>query len=96
MIATLLYRKRARKDNDDSFYQSAEEFEHLAVQILDKLYHANFSTCMQAIIRPIPTYGNVTWLELAVAAEAKQFIAHRVVQDVLNDIWFVENIFLLR
>lgn len=89
LIATLIYRRRDRKDMDDSYHQSANEFEHLAVQILDKFYHANPHTCMQAIIRPIPAYGNVTWLELAVAAEAKEFIAQRAVQDVLNDIWSV-------
>jgi hypothetical protein len=31
----------------------------------------------------------VSWLELAVAVEAKQFIAHKAFQDVLNNIWFV-------
>lgn len=91
MIATLLYRRRARKDNDDTYSQSADEFEHLAVQILDKFYHVNPSACMEAIIRPISAYGNVTWLELAVIAEAKEFIAQRAVQDVLNDIWLVRK-----
>ena len=94
LIATLIYRRRVRKDNDDNYHQSAEEFEHLAVQILDKLYHANAHTCMQAIIRPIPAYGNVTWLELAVAAQAKEFIAQRAVQEVLNDIWSVRKVHL--
>lgn len=94
MIATSLYRKRARKDNDDSYYQSATEFERLAVQILDKFYYANPQTCTKAIIRPIPAYGNATWLELAVAAEAKEFIAQKAVQNVLNDIWLVGKFLL--
>lgn len=88
MIATSLYKKRARKDNDNTYSHSADEFESLAVQILDKFYQANPHTCTKAIIRQIPAYGNVTWLELAVAAEAKQFIAQRAVQDVLNNIWY--------
>ena len=45
--------------------------------------------CTKAIIRRIPSYGNVTWLELAVEAEAKEFIAQRAVQDVLNNIWLI-------
>jgi hypothetical protein len=88
LIATLLYKKRAHKDTDNSYYQSADEFENLAVQILDKFYQVNNRACTKAIIRQIPAYGNVTWLELAVAAEAKQFIAQRAVQDVLKNIWF--------
>ncbi len=93
LIATSLYKQRAHKDNDNSYYQSAAEFENLAVQILNKFYQASVYTCRKAIIRQIPAYGNVTWLQLAVAAEAKEFIAQKAVQDVLNDIWFVRNFY---
>jgi hypothetical protein len=89
LIATLIYKKKARKENDNSYNQSAAEFENLAVQILDKFYQVNAHACMKAIIRQIPAYGNATWLKLAVEASAKEFIAHRAVQDVLNNIWFV-------
>ncbi|CAF0789998.1 unnamed protein product [Adineta ricciae] len=88
LFAALIYRKRARKTNDSSYSQSADEFENLAVQILDRFYQANTRACTKAIIRQIPAYGNVTWLDLAISAEAKQFIAQRAVQDVLNNIWF--------
>jgi hypothetical protein len=36
----------------------------------------------------------MTWLDLAVIAEAKQFIARRAVQDVLSDIWYVMKNFM--
>ncbi|CAF0727257.1 unnamed protein product [Adineta ricciae] len=88
LIAALIYRKRARRDNDASYNESADEFENLAVQILDKFYQSSEHACTQAIIREIPAFGNVTWLQVAVAAEAKQFIAQRAVQDVLNNIWY--------
>ena len=94
LIATLLYRKRSDNDNEENNHQAADEFENLAVQILNKFYQASPPTCAKAIIRQIPAYGNVTWLGLAVAAEAKQFIAQKAVQDVLNNIWFVENFIL--
>ena len=87
LIATLIYRKRAQKDNDSSYFKAANEFEHLAVQILNKFYHSSPRLCAEAIIRQIPTYGDVTWLELAIAAEAKEFVSQRAVQDVLNNIW---------
>ncbi|CAF0985618.1 unnamed protein product, partial [Rotaria sordida] len=88
LIATLIYKIHAHEKNDDSYNQSAEEFEYLAVQILDKFYQANSKAWLKAIIRQIPAYGNATWLELAVAADAKYFIAQQAVQDLFNDIWF--------
>jgi hypothetical protein len=87
LIAALIYRKLVRRKNDTSYNQSADEFENLAVQILDKFYQSSPHVCTKAIIRQIPAYGNITWLELAVAADAKQFIAQRPVQEVLNNIW---------
>ncbi|CAF5122960.1 unnamed protein product, partial [Rotaria sp. Silwood1] len=57
-------------------------------QILNRFYQIDPSSCIEAVIRRIPAYGNVTWLELAAKAEAKQFFAQRAVQDVLNDIWY--------
>lgn len=88
LFAMTIYKKVARKENDDTYFHWAEEFEQLAVEILDKFYQANPQRCTKAIIRQIPAYGNVTWLELAIAAEAKQFISQKGVQDVLNNIWF--------
>jgi hypothetical protein len=90
LFAALIYRERALKDNDNSYYQSADEFEKLAVDILDRFHQANAPACSKAIIRQIPAYGNVTWLELAIKAEAKEFIAQRAVQDVLNNIWYIQ------
>ncbi|CAF1439584.1 unnamed protein product [Rotaria sp. Silwood1] len=88
LIATLIYRKRAEKENDINFEQRANDFEALAVHILNRFYRADPRTCIKAVIRQIPAYGNVTWLELAAKAEAKQFFAQRAVQDVLNNIWY--------
>ncbi|CAF4622125.1 unnamed protein product, partial [Rotaria sp. Silwood2] len=80
--------KRACKDNDNSYEQMVDEFENLAVQILDRFYQVNSHTCIKALIRRIPVYGNVTWLQLAAEADAKKFISQRAVQEVLNNIWY--------
>ncbi|CAF3833359.1 unnamed protein product, partial [Rotaria sp. Silwood1] len=87
LIATLIYKSKARKAKDQNYIEYANEFQSLAVEILEKFYLTNPYECTEAIIRQIPQFGNVTWLHLAVMAEAKLFIAHRGVQDVLNDIW---------
>ena len=90
LFAVLVYRKRALKDNDNSYCKSADEFEELAVRILNRFNEINAYTCAKAIIRQIPAYGNITWLELAIKADAKEFIAQRAVQDVLNNIWYLQ------
>jgi len=84
----LVYKNKARKEKDQSYIEYADEFQSLAVQILEKFYLTNPFECTQAIIREIPQFGNVTWLHLAVMAEAKLFIAQRGVQYVINDIWY--------
>ncbi len=88
MIATLIYKTKARKDKDTRYHELADEFQNLAVEILEKFDRTNPNACTKAIIRQIPEFGNMTWLELAVMAEAKQFIAQRAVQNVLSDIWY--------
>ena len=87
----MIYRKRAKKDNDNNYNQLADEFENFAVQTIDKFYQLNPKACTRATIQQIPAYGNTSWLELAVVAESKQFIAQRAVQDVVKHIWFVRN-----
>ena len=60
--------------------------------ILEKFSETNPSECKQAIIRAVPEFDNVTWLQLAVMAESTLFIAKPVVQDVLADIWYLYRI----
>lgn len=88
MIATLLYKSQARKKKNSKYNNWADQFENLAVEILEKFYRKYPSDCTKAIIREIPQFGNVTWLHLAVMAEAKLFIAQPAVQNVLSSIWF--------
>ncbi|CAF1325866.1 unnamed protein product, partial [Rotaria sordida] len=88
LIAMLIYKNKARKEKEIIYNEWANIFENLAGQILGKFYSIHPYECTQAIIRQIPQFGNVTWLHLAVMAEAKLFIAQRGIQDVLNDIWY--------
>ncbi|CAF4102270.1 unnamed protein product, partial [Rotaria magnacalcarata] len=88
LVAALVYRKYAHKNSDNSYCQKADDFEGLAVEILDRFHQSDAYICTKAIIRQIPAYGNVTWLDLAIKADAKQFIGHRAVQNVLNNMWY--------
>ncbi|CAF4375812.1 unnamed protein product, partial [Adineta steineri] len=56
LIATLLYKSKARKEKDESFIEWADEFQNLAVEILEKFYSTNPYECTQAIIREIPQF----------------------------------------
>jgi hypothetical protein len=93
----LIYKSKAKKEKNIKYTEWADEMEHLAVQILEKFYLTNPSKCKQAIIRAVPEFNNVTWLQLAVMAESKLFIAKQGVQDVLHDIWYLYliNMFIL-
>ena len=83
----LVYKNRARTDKNNKYHEEAREWEQLAVDILDKFHESNPSECKQAVIRPVPEFDNVTWLQLAIMADSKLFVAKPVVQDVLTDIW---------
>ncbi|CAM4810086.1 unnamed protein product [Rotaria magnacalcarata] len=88
LVAALVYRKYAHENSDNGYRQKADDFEGLAVEILERFHQNDSDLCVKAIIRQIPAYGNATWLDLAITANAKTFIAHRAVQDVLDNIWF--------
>ena len=91
----MIFKKLAAIESESNHSQAALEFETLAVQILHTFCEANEGIASDAIVRGIRGYGNTTWLELAVAAEAKEFIAHRAVQDALNNIWCVVKSYFL-
>lgn len=96
MLATLIYKNYARKKYDRKYIQWANKFEDLAVQILEKLYEVNSQACLKAIVRQVASYGDTKWLDLAVAANATEFIVYRAVQNLFNDIWFVINKYLMK
>ncbi|CAF4189765.1 unnamed protein product [Rotaria sordida] len=77
LVATLIYKHYAHTKYNRNYIQSVDKFEDLTVQILEKLYEANPHAFLKSIIRQIPSY-----------ADAKEFIVHRAVQDLFNDIWF--------
>lgn len=57
------------------------------MEILEKFSEGNPRECQQAITRAIPEFDHVTWLQLAIMAQSKLFLAQSAVQDVLTDIW---------
>lgn len=92
MIGVLAYQYQARKDRNDHYEERAKEWELLAVKILEKFSEIDSIRCKEAITRPIVEFGRVTWIQLAIMAQSKLFIAKPIVQEILTDIWyFVRN-----
>ncbi|CAF3995725.1 unnamed protein product [Rotaria sordida] len=87
-IAILIYKSKAKKEKNLKYYEWADQLEYFAVEILEKFYSTNPLKCKQAIVRAVPEFDNVTWLQLAVLAESKSFIAKKGAQAVLKDIWY--------
>lgn len=87
MIGVLVNQNKARKEKNHQYKQWADQWEELAVDILEKFSQTNPRECQQAILRPVPEFGYVTWLQLAVMAQSKLFLAKSIVQEVLTDIW---------
>lgn len=92
LLGTLIYRHAAKKEKDEKYSLWSKEFETISVRMLNELYARNASVCTRSIIREIRSYGNVSWLHLAVIAEAKVFISQRPIQDVLNNIWLEKDL----
>ena len=89
LIAVLVYQNKARKEKNNQYDEWAKEWEQLAVEILQKFSERNSRQCKQAITRAIPQFDHVTWLQLAIMAQSKLFLAQSAVQDVLTDIWYL-------
>lgn len=69
----------------------AKEYENLASQMIDQSYEENPEISVNAIIQKIPSFGNTTLFEIAIAADAKRFISEKAVQNVIAYIWLVTN-----
>jgi hypothetical protein len=60
----------------------------MAIEILQKCNEVNPLIAQDLLICEIDIFYNRTVLELAVKADAKDFVASITVQQLLNDIWF--------
>ena len=88
LVATYILGQLRKTSEETSYGELAKEFEQLALKSLSRLYDMDRGHCSDAIIREIYEYNNVTWLDVAMAAEFKAFIAQPSVQHVLDNIWY--------
>ncbi|CAF3658171.1 unnamed protein product [Rotaria socialis] len=93
LFATLWYKHYANeKGNEDQintrkkhnrYYELTEQYENFASQIIKSTYEENPEISRNAIIQKIPSFGNTTLFEIAIAADARQFIAQQAYSQII-------------
>jgi len=80
--------KRQLKDDIvDALRLNGEEFQRLAVQLLDVCFITDESRASKLLTYELKNWGQTTNLGLAVSSDHIQFVAHSCNQELLTDIW---------
>ncbi|CAF2167686.1 unnamed protein product [Rotaria magnacalcarata] len=87
LFATLWYKHYSNEKGNEHqidtrkkhnrYYELTEQYENFASQIIKKAYEENPEISRDAIIQKIPSFGNTTLFEIAIVADARQFIAQQ-------------------
>lgn len=93
LVACRLFQAMHDNVEDDYFEiktalkQHADEFENLAIGVLDECYGEDEVLAEMLVEREIPKWGGMCALNLAAAAHGEKFLAHPCCQSSLNSIW---------
>ncbi|XP_025081227.1 transient receptor potential cation channel subfamily M member 2-like isoform X2 [Pomacea canaliculata] len=91
LTANSLLKAMNRYTDDTDLLQrlqrNADEFEDLAIGVLNKCYSVNEHRGQDLLIREMPNWGNATCVLIALQADNKRFISQTACQSLLNSIW---------
>ncbi|KAJ8036475.1 Transient receptor potential cation channel subfamily M member 3 [Holothuria leucospilota] len=91
LTASKMLKAMASKEDDldqkENMVQHAEQYEELAIGVLNECYDQEEDRTLIMMIRELPNWGNTTCLTMAVQAQNRKFIAQSVVQNLLTQIW---------
>ncbi|XP_071824925.1 transient receptor potential cation channel subfamily M member-like 2 isoform X3 [Apostichopus japonicus] len=91
LTASKILKAMASKEDDmdqkESMLQHAEQYEELAIGVLNECHDQEEDRTLIMMIRNLPNWGNTTCLTMAVQAENRKFIAQSSVQNLLTQIW---------
>ncbi|XP_067687429.1 transient receptor potential cation channel subfamily M member-like 2 [Haliotis asinina] len=84
--------KALRKRTDDAelmktLESNANEFEDLAVGVLNSCYNSDEQKAQDLLIRELENWGRATTVLIAVEADNKKFVSQTACQSLLNSIW---------
>lgn len=95
LLACKLYKAMAHEadqddlevDISDELRKYAEEFQILALELLEHCYKVDDDYTQQLLTYELRNFSDQTCLSLAVAANHREFVAHTCCQMLLNDMW---------
>ncbi|XP_033625076.1 transient receptor potential cation channel subfamily M member-like 2 isoform X2 [Asterias rubens] len=87
MFLKTLASKEDDVDQSTAMRKHAEEYEELAIGVLNECYNDDPERTSVVLVREQEEWGNVTNLATAKHAENRNFIAHSGVQNLLTEIW---------
>nr|QHX41567.1 transient receptor potential cation channel subfamily M member 3-like [Octopus vulgaris] len=95
LLACKLYKAMAHEadqddlevDISDELRKFAEEFQTLALELLEHCYKVDDDYTQQLLTYELKNFSDQTCLSLAVAANHREFVAHTCCQMLLNDMW---------
>ncbi|CAE1237860.1 TRPM3 [Acanthosepion pharaonis] len=95
LLACKLYKAMAHEadqddlevDISDELRKYAEEFQKLALELLEHCYKVDDDYTQQLLTYELRNFSDQTCLSLAVAANHREFVAHTCCQMLLNDMW---------
>lgn len=75
-------------ESKDRLCDEARIFETYAIEFVRCSYSYDKQQACELIIRQVKLYGNVTCLQMAIAADNKKFLYEDACQALLTNIWF--------
>jgi hypothetical protein len=92
LIATKILKSLAKyapdHDSKDKLSSEADEFEMYAIECVRCSYFYDHQQVCELIIRRVDLYGEVTCLQMAIAANDRKFLYEDACDALLTNIWF--------
>nr|XP_057905917.1 transient receptor potential cation channel subfamily M member 4a [Doryrhamphus excisus] len=83
-----LSKLESETDNKMAMKELAQKFEDLAHDVFGECYQSSERRSFTLLIRKSPVWAGATCLQMATAADARQFFSHDGVQSLLSHIWW--------
>ncbi|UJR11208.1 hypothetical protein I4U23_015389 [Adineta vaga] len=92
LIAAKIFKSYANEtpiiDVRDRLNRQVIEFENYSAQCVNFCYEINEALTCQLLMRVIPSFGNVTCMQIAISGKNAKFLETACFDHVLNQIWY--------
>ena len=73
---------------NDEYLKQAGEFEQIACNVLQKCFDQNHDKINSLLVNKVTVFGNTSALDIAISANAIEFVSHPACQNLFNCIWY--------